>query len=782
MNDFLPFELPAPPTWSLTLGVIGRVLIIASASLFALSAISWLISGRIKEAAKAGKIGFAAGCYALLGAFVVLGILFAAKRYEFEYVYGHADSASGLLYRIAGIWSGQEGSFLLWGTCSAIFALMTARSTGAYRRWYTIAFAFFLGGIASILALESPFNLTMFEGTVFVPEDGVGLSPSLQNYWVIIHPPTIFLGFGSLTSLFALAFAALVTREYDKWIPIVRPWAIISATLVGLGLCMGGFWAYETLGWGGFWMWDPVENVSFVPWCFTLALIHGVIVQVTKKRWVMTNLLLASLPFLVFLYGTFLTRSGALSDTSVHSFAEMDRYALKLLLTLMIGAFVGFMGLWSYRAFQERKRTKEEDSGPVLRREGFYMLGNASLLALGVTAMLGMSVPFIQALQGKRPAVVEEWLYHQVLPWMFIPMMLLMAIAPFVSWKGTGARELANKAYTVLCITIGVLGILLVATVLTPFAGKLEMNPTATLLGRFEVTGMAWVLFLFGICLFGLVGNAWRVAELFKRSKLGLSPFLSHIGLAILVAGLIVSRGYEIKEQSLVIKDHPGQVLNYEVRLVGMTLDKYHRDNELELAFYDVNDGKEPLFIATPGLYAIDDGDHEDTMVWPHIERSLFMDTYVSLGVPQQNVGEDVTIAVGESEQLGGMTLTYKEMVRGGVMGETGATIGVIVTIDDGETQEDYQPEFSLAKNGEILSHPASLDDNTELVLVNVSAEDRSATLRAQLKTPIYPIEVYHKPMTILVWLGTGLMALAGFAAAFYRRPKSVTEADTEDP
>ncbi len=771
MNDLNSSDIIAPPSWSLALGVIGRVLILASAGLFSVAGIGWLFSYRLKALEKVGKWAFNGACAAVMGAFVALGVLFAQNRFEYEYVYGHADTHNALQYRIAGIWSGQEGSFLLWATCSAVFALLTVGKTGLYRRWYTIAYAFFLGGIASILAFESPFKLNLFEGHPFVPLEGLGLAPSLQNYWVVIHPPTIFFGFGSLTALFALAFAAMAVKDYEGWIPIVRPWAIVSVTLVGLGLCMGGFWAYETLGWGGFWMWDPVENVSFVPWCFVAALIHGVIVQATKKKWGPTNLLLGGLPFLVFLYGTFLTRSGFLSDASVHSFAEMDRSALKLLMVLMGGAVLGFGGLWAVRAFQSRKETVPADNAPGFKREAFYMIGITTLLMMGIATMIGMSVPFVQALKGEKPRVVEEGLYHQVLPWIFVPLMLLMAITPFVSWRGMKGKELFSKIYTVFCITIGLTGLLLFVSVITSVGKYLDMAPMITMLGRFQVKGLAWIMTLVGICIFVLVGNLWRVADMFKRSKMGVAPFIAHIGVAVLMAGLIISRGFEQKGQSIVMQDHPGRLLNYEVRYVGMTSNEHDRNNTLKLDIYDPHSKGAPLFTATPGLYKVTMGDGtESTMVWPFIKRGLLMDTYVSLGQPQTDVSQEVNLKVGESTVFEGMTLTYKEMTRKGEAGQRGTKFGALVMVTTPSGGVTLNPEMELGGPSGPIMHPAKLDKNMQLAMVGMNAADKSVTLSLQLTTPMYPIEIYHKPMTTLVWLGTGILTLSGFASAFYRR------------
>lgn len=777
MNDLIPDEFVAPPAWSLTLGIVGRILILVSAGVFSVSGLSWLLSHRWKRLEPIGKIGFNCACAGLVGAFVVLGVLFATNRFEFEYVYGHADTHNALAYRIAGIWSGQEGSFLLWATASAIFALATVGRTGAYRRWYTVAYSFFLGGVASILAFESPFRLNLFEGKPFVPIEGMGLAPSLQNYWVIIHPPTIFLGFGSLTALFALAFAALATKDYESWIPVVRPWAIVSVTLVGLGLCMGGFWAYETLGWGGFWMWDPVENVSFVPWCFAAAFVHGVIVQVTRKKWQMSNMLFGALPFLVFVYGTFLTRSGFLSDASVHSFAEMDRSALKLLIVIMAGTTLGFSGLWCFRALQQRKLAVAAEKSPSLSREAFYTFAIMALLMMGAATMVGMSVPLIQALKGQKASVVEEAMYHQVLPWIFIPIMLLMAVTPFVAWRGMAAKELAAKVYSILCVTVAFTGLALFLCVVTPFGKRIQLAPEVTMLGKFHVNGLAWITALVGICLFVIVANGWRLAEILKRSKMGTAPFLAHIGVAILMTGLIVSRGFEQKARSIVMADHPGRLLDYEVRYRGMTLKDTNRDNRLLLDVYSAHGKGELLFTASPGLYKTKmAGGKDATMVWPHIERGLLMDTYISLGQPQTDASGEVTVPMGETANFGGLAFTYDKMTRQGEFGQKGAKFGAEVTVRGGGRSATLKPSLELGDGGAMIEHPVELDKNMQLAMVRMNASDKSITLRVQLTTPVYPIEIYHKPMTILVWLGSAVLTISGLLAAYYRRTVRVAQ------
>lgn len=780
-----------PPAWSLSVGEMGRALVYLAVACFVVAGIAWILSPRAKALSKVGAWCLNAGSLSLIGTFGCLAYLFVNNRFEFEYVFNHADTRNATMYRVAGIWSGQEGSFLLWATCASVFALLTAGRTHAYRRWFSIAYAVFLGALSSILAFESPFKLIMVDGKPFMPLEGAGLAPSLQNYWVVIHPPTIFLGFGSLTVLFALAFAALAERDFDSWIPIVRPWAIVSLTLVGLGLCMGGFWAYETLGWGGFWMWDPVENVSFVPWCFAIAFSHGILVQAARGKWKIANTLLAAFPFLVFVYGTFLTRSGFLSDASVHSFAEMDSSALKLLIGVMALTTLGFTSLFVFRSIQARRARVAEPDEKGLHREGFYFYGVWGLAVMGIATMVGMSVPLLMALQGKKAATVPEALYHQVLPWIFIPIMLLMAATPFVGWRRTSAKEFWGKLYTVLCVTIGIMGILLVLTLMTTAKEIVDLRPEMTLLGRKIENGLPWMLFLTGICVFTLVANFWRGMELWRKSKMGVGGFLAHVGIAVLMVGLVVSRGFEQKADTMVSPGENGRAMNYEFVYKGMTSNEGDRNNRLILDVYRVephahvdSNGQVPaskkIFTAEPGIYKVMMGEQENTMVWPFILRGPLHDVYISLGQPSKPTSDDFTLKPGQVKQMANYTIKYKEMTMDGQPGQMGTKFGALVEVTVGDSTKTVHPQIGLGSNpGGMDQFPALIGDNIEIAMASMNAADKSVTLHLQMATPSYPVQVFHKPLTSFVWLGTGIMTLAGIMAARYRSPKKA-KADEE--
>ena len=777
-------ELPSihnhlPPGWSLLTGDLGRFSVYGSVALFAVSALAWYFAKKNPRLEKVGAWTFVLACMGIGATFLSLAILFVGNRFEYEYVWGHSDLANTVPYRIAGIWSGQEGSFLLWALCAAVFGVVVATGAGIYRRWFTIVYALFLGAVTAILAYESPFKMILANGQPTTPVDGVGLSPALQNYWVIIHPPTIFLGFGSLTALFAMAVAAMVVRNYTDWTAIVRPWAIVSLTLVGVGLCMGGFWAYETLGWGGFWMWDPVENTSFVPWCITAALVHGIIVQGTRKKWHFSNLMMAGLPFITFVYGTFLTRSGFLSDASVHSFAEMDRSALKLLIGVMAASTLGFLILWIARLVKDAKSLASDEVVKGLHREGFYRTGSLLLMGMGVATMIGMSVPMFMALAGKPAKVVEERLYHLVLPWIFIPLIIVMAIAPFASWKGEKNKDLAKKVYSVLCVTIGLTGFLMMAIALSPMSKIADLRQPIGFPGGFQINNLPWVMFLTGLCVFTIVANVWRMVEVSNAKKIGWSPFVTHVGVAVLLAGLIISRGFERHEQAMVMENHPDGMMNYQIRYAGMTSDTSDRDNEVKFEIVDPHDDNRVLYTATPGFYYAKGGDgSESPMVWPHIQRFAMHDVYFALQPPQSQVSEPLTLKPGETKMVGGMKIKFLKMTQEGEPGMPGTKFGAMVEIDDQNSKRTLTPKMEVGGGEGVGQIPAKIDGTMNIAMTSMNVADKSVTLQVQLASPMYLIDIFHKPMTSLVWLGTGMMTFGGFLAAFYRRRVRKTVAE----
>lgn len=776
--DTLPALPPSPPEWSLTVGYLGRGCIFLAIALFMAAAICWLLTPKYAYLRSVAARSFTVGCVSLFGAFTALATLFIDTRLEYTYVYDHGDAANTIPYRVAGIWAGQQGSFLLWACCSALFGLLAVRGTGLLRRWFTITYSGFLLALSSILAYESPFGLNRIDGQPFVPKSGVGLTPALQNYWVTIHPPTIFLGFGSLTVLAAYAFSAMATNKPREWVAMVRPWALISLTVTGVGLCMGGFWAYETLGWGGFWGWDPVENVSFVPWIFSAAFVHGIMVQITKKVWVPANLLLGGLPFLLFVYGTFLTRSGVLNETSVHSFANMDHIALKLLLGFMGISTIVFLGMWFWRAPQYAREFKPQEVPPRgLHREALFRLGALLMAGLGLGAAIGMSWPMFMAMGGQKPKVVEPGLYHHTLIWLYIPLMIAMTLGPLVAWRGMGAKEFTNRLWGVFCVTVGAVGVMMMIVARTPEIRQLSVDNFIQFPFGMKVGVMPWILFLTSLSVFVAVANIWRICELIRRSRMSAAAFLAHVGVAVLMAGLIISQGFEQKQEITVQEGSHAVGLGYFVSYKGMSGDTLDRNNKV---LFDVQNGNEK-WTASPGLYYTDGGEEGlRPMVWPHIQPHPFYDIYFALQPPSNELGVATQLAPGETKSLNGYKVTYVKLTQEGEPGKPGTKWGALLKVDDGRGVKDVNPKMILGQ-GDFNEVPAPVNDSTLITMRGMQAGQHSVTFQLLSAKPYYPITMFFKPLTILVWAGTGILAFAGLLSAFYRRVRRVPDGVAEE-
>ncbi|MDH7571604.1 MAG: cytochrome c biogenesis protein CcsA, partial [Armatimonadota bacterium] len=267
--------------------------------------------------ASRGRGLFALSTVAVLMSSAALLHAFVAGRYELAYVADYSSRSLPLLYRVSAFWAGQEGSFLLWALLGGAMGVVLSWKGGEWEPHLMGLFGAVQAFLLLLLVAKSPFRLASQPLA-----DGHGLNPLLQDPWMAIHPPLIFLGYAALAVPFVFAVAALLRREYHDWAARALPWSLFSWTTLGAGIFIGGYWAYRVLGWGGYWGWDPVENASLIPWLLNTALLHGILLQRARGSLARGNLALAILSFVMVLYGTFLTRSGVLSDFSVHSFAR----------------------------------------------------------------------------------------------------------------------------------------------------------------------------------------------------------------------------------------------------------------------------------------------------------------------------------------------------------------------------------------------------------------------------------------------------------------------------
>ncbi len=774
MNE-IPAGIPLAAPWSLFAGTFGRDAIVASIVLFVLAGLATVRPGRFERAA---TVAFVGGCVSLLASFGALALLFAKDQFQYGYVWEHSDTTTTLPYKIASVWTAQEGSFLLWGCASALFALFALKGTGPYRRGFVGVTSLFLASIGGILAYETPFKIMpqiVAHGKTFVPPIGNGMVPALQNYWVIVHPPTIFLGFGSLSILAAYAVAAMLRGDAEDWVARVRPWALLSTAILGLGVVMGGLWAYETQGWGGFWAWDPVENVSFVPWLFVVAFAHGLIVQAARGKWAGTNLFLGGVPFLLFVYGTFLTRSGLLDKVSNHSFASMDEHArgiLKIFLLAAVGLFVAvFLGPGRGAARRANAHAQPDEGGAS--REGFYRYGMLLLGLLSTVIALGMSWPVLTAMRGGQGNAVKEPLYHLVVVWFFLPLMALMAIAPFVSWRRMEGKALRERLFGVVCIALGLTGLLHLAIMpsVHPEAGATVAAPFG-----WAVPLLLWMLVLLFSVVFVVVANVWRVVELARRSALGTGGFVAHLGIAVLMGGLVLSRGYERKETLTVRAGMPASGMGYTVAYKGTTTSDF--DDRSRKVEFDVTTPDGGHFVARPGHYQYGQGDERKDQVWPAIERFPTRDVYVAMNAPQvAATPSPLLMKPGETKDLGdSIKVEYLEPTDNGKFGQVGAEFGAKVRLTQPDARGELHqylanPAVGISENGlEPVSIPRLGPDLVVGIVGGVDAATHAAQIQLFFSPPLYAIELYEKPFTGLVWLGTGILTLGGLMATYSRR------------
>ena len=398
---------------------------------------------------------------ALIGLSAAL-IIYAFVTHDFsiKYVAATSDTSMPLAYKITSFWGGLDGSLLFWSVMLAMFSAVAIAVNHKRHRdmiGYVVATimvvqVFF---IALLVFSKNPFATSLTPA----PIDGKGLNPLLQNYWMVIHPPSLYTGFVAATIPFAFAIGALASgRLDDLWISSVRVWVLICFFFLSFGLVLGGRWAYEVLGWGGYWAWDPVENAGFLPWFTATAFLHSAIIQEQRgmlKGW---NLLLCILTFFLTIFGTFMTRSGVVQ--SVHAFGEDNVLALQFIV-FMIVILVVSLGLLLYRS-NRLGRTNEFES--FISREFAFLMNNWILLGCAFFVLFATMFPTIsQAIDGERVSVGKEFFNRWMTP-LALVLLLLAGIAPLLAWRRTTRERLKNQflvpstlaALTVIIIAIAV--------------------------------------------------------------------------------------------------------------------------------------------------------------------------------------------------------------------------------------------------------------------------------------------------------------------------------------
>ena len=405
---------------------------------------AWKGRRRLLESAQSAVVA-AFGATAVAAAVLFLAMAF--NDFSFRYAWEHTSRDLPVIYRISALWGGQEGSLLLW---MLVLTLVAAVAVVFNRRLVTnvLPWAAPLFGLVGLFfAIVLVFVSTPFAAQA-APPDGLGLNPSLQNVYMAAHPPLLYLGYVGITVPFVFAMAALLSRQVDeRWIVATRRWTLFAWMSLGFGILLGAKWAYEEVGWGGWYAWDPVENAALMPWLVATAYLHSVMIQEKKNMLRVWNVVLISMTFVLALFGTFLTRSGVLN--SIHSFAEssIGSWFLGFIAVVSIGSTLLIIS----RLPLLRARAKLES---MLSREAAFLYNNLFLVALALTVLWGVVWPLVsEAIRGVAVTVGAP--YYDFFAIIFgLPIVLLMGIAPLIAWRRSSWRSLSRQIVAPAAVAI----------------------------------------------------------------------------------------------------------------------------------------------------------------------------------------------------------------------------------------------------------------------------------------------------------------------------------------
>jgi len=555
----------------------------------------------------------AAGALLVVVAYGCLTQAFVANDFSVRYVAEHSNSMLPMMYKVAAVWGGHEGSMLLWVLILALWAVAVAAFSRRLPK-DTVAAVLGVMGLVSVgFLLFLLLTSNPFERLLPAAQDGRDLNPLLQDPGMAIHPPMLYMGYVGFSVAFAFAIAALIQGRLDAaWARWSRPWTTVAWTFLTLGIAIGSWWAYYELGWGGWWFWDPVENASFMPWLVGTALMHSL--AVTEKRGCFKNwtVLLAILAFSLSLMGTFLVRSGVL--TSVHAFATDPQRGIFILgfLVLTIG---GSLTLFAWRA----PKVGVGGSFETLSRESLLLVNNILLVVVAGAVLLGTLYPLFLDALGLGKISVGPPYFEAVFAPLMAPVIVLMGIGPFARWKRTQPGDWLPQ------LKWPAAGALLLALAL-PFAfGRWSaLVVFGLLLGLWAIAAAATQLVL--RLRAGTGTLAARLAAV-PRAHWGMT--LAHVGIGVFILGVTLVKGYESVSEVRMATGDTTTVGGHTFKLLGV--EEVRGPNYIAArAHVEVTrDGKVVAQLnPEKRLYMV----QRMPMTEASIDFGIFRDLYVSLG------------------------------------------------------------------------------------------------------------------------------------------------------
>lgn len=759
-----------------------------------------------------GRIAYHTMTMLVITASTILWYLLLTHQYQYHYVFSYSNNSLNTGFLVSSFWGGQEGSFMLWLLLTsivgvvlqsysskrgdleprvmAVFTLATTFLLIMVSPWFKNPFEFIWATPVFIDAksISAQFlNAPLMQNFIFtdpnsqttfvkMSEDlynvlsasgiavndvvinGKGLNPQLLNFWMQIHPPTLFTGFSMATVPFAFAMAAMMKNDYRDWVRQAFPWVLAGTGILGLGIMMGGYWAYEMLGWGGYWAWDPVENSSLIPFLVGTASIHTLLVQRKSQakggigRYARTNIILSLMTYVLVLYSTFLTRSGILGDASVHSFVDPGMLVY-LFLVIFIGSFMllGFgMLLFRWKYLGEHVQIEEG----LLSRELALFTSAVVLCASATIVLVGTSAPI-------WGSAVDTFFYNEMHVPIAIIIGLLNGLSLLIKWKDTKSQEILKKSalsaggailFTILVVALGAVNdlMMIVLTLTTAFA---------------------------------LFVNLEIAIKIVKGNMKMLGAYVAHIGIALFILGVIGSASFSEEVDVDLVKNETKSAFGFDMTFTGYS----PIENNTKYAFnINLKNGSSDYSVA-PVMYISDF--NNGLMREPDILSLLTKDIYISPlgydeGKGENSEGQSLSFELGSQSNFDDATILYQSFIKPDMSAmTTGGSIkmGAVITVQkDGKTYTDSTVMQGTTGNFDFIAaqfndanlkvQVQKIDPTTKQAVFIVSNIVNKTQVTTQPKE-VLTVTASIKPFISFVWIGV-LVMFIGFFVSVARRLK----------
>ncbi len=770
-----------------------------------------------------------------LSVFGVILILFSMiynHYYEYHYVWSHSSNNLPVHFMISCFWEGQEGSFLLWIFWHVCLGFMLMRTAKKWEASVMVVFslvqAFLTSMILGVVFFgeykigSSPFILlrdVMVDAPIFqenpdfIPQDGTGLNPLLQNYWMVIHPPTLFLGFAMTLVPFAFAIAGLRQNLLSQWVKPATYWMLFGAMILGLGIMMGAYWAYETLNFGGYWNWDPVENAVYIPWLIMVASFHVMLIYRKNGTALKTTFILTISVFILVLYSTFMTRSGVLGEASVHSFTDLGLSGQLLIYLLFFMGYAIFYLIKQWNQFP-----KDEKESQIYSPEFWIFIGATVLCLAAFQVLIPTSMPvfnnflgFLGIQSNMAPPTDQVAFYTKFQLWFGIFTALLTALGQLFWWHKIDSKNSFLDAFWIPAI--------------------IGMLVSAFIIAGFGIANWQYII-LVTISAFALISNGLTIHRIIRKKPHLSGGAVAHIGVALMLLGILASAGYDkiisetrtdknfsednVNEAIVLFRDQPRQMNDYLLTFRGkftesedlegyidreilaptknpyrmILTEDYEKDGKTlatkgdtiqvygENTYYQIDYQKDDqTFTLFP---RIQDNPQMGLAVSPDISRNLTKDLYTHLTALtdeekiQWTESEKFTQRIGDTFHINDYVAILDDIKRGEKLADEDVNVFANIRILGKYKNYVLKPYYLIKGNMVSKREAKNTIIGVAIEMEQIDPEKQEFTFSVKTAAPDWvALKAIEKPFINLLWIGT-MLTLIGMSIAGVRRYQEV--------